>query len=178
MRIQFKFRNIEPSDAIKEYATDKLTKLQKYLRAPLDVEVTLSVERYLHGADVHLSAHDGESFVGREESEDMYASIDGVVEKLEKQVEKVRSKRIEKRRIDAGRAKRRLVADAEAALHATPVPPEIVRVKRFAMKPMTAERRMSGPGSLIVIVTPVTSVSHATHRVYQARAGIRRAAGK
>ena len=93
MRIQFKFRNIESSEALKEYATDKLTKLQKYLRTPLDAEITLSVERHLHGADVHLSAHDGETFVGREESEDMYASIDVVVDKIRKQIVRTRGKR-------------------------------------------------------------------------------------
>ena len=59
----------------------------------LDAEVTLSVERHLHGADVHLSAHDGESFVGREESEDMYASIDLVVDKIRNQLVRNRGRR-------------------------------------------------------------------------------------
>ena len=93
MRIQFTFRNIEPSDALKDYATDKLTKLQKYLRTPLDAEVTLSVERHLHCADVHLSTHAGETFQGRDESEDMYASIDLVVDKIRKQLVRNRGRR-------------------------------------------------------------------------------------
>ncbi len=93
MRIQFTFRNVEPSEAIKEYATDKLTKLQKLLRSPLDAEVTFSVERHLHAADVRLSAHDGESFIGREESEDMYASIDLVVAKIRTQLVRARGRR-------------------------------------------------------------------------------------
>ena len=42
MRIAFTFRNIDSSDAIKAYASEKLAKLQKYMRAPLDAEVTLS----------------------------------------------------------------------------------------------------------------------------------------
>ena len=86
MRFQFTFRNIESSDAIKQHATDKLTKLQKYLRAPLDVEVTLSVERHMHCCDVHLSTHSGEVFQGRDESDDMYASIDLVADKIRKQL--------------------------------------------------------------------------------------------
>ena len=40
MHIDFKFRNLESSDAIKTYAVDKLGKLQKYLRMPLDAQVT------------------------------------------------------------------------------------------------------------------------------------------
>jgi putative sigma-54 modulation protein len=93
MRIQFTFRNLESSDALKEYATDKLGKLQKYLRTPLDAEVTLSVERHLHCADVHLSTHSGEAFQGRDESEDMYASIDMVVDKIRKQLVRTRGRR-------------------------------------------------------------------------------------
>jgi len=93
MRIQFTFRNLDPSDAIKAHARDKLTKLQKYLRAPLDAEVTLSVERHLHCADVHLSTHDGKSIVGRDESEDMYASIDLVVDKIRSQLVRTRGRR-------------------------------------------------------------------------------------
>ena len=93
MRIQFTFRNLDPSDAIKAHATEKLQKLQKYLRTPLDVEVTLSVERHLHCADLHLSTHSGEIFQGREESEDMYASIDTAIDKIRKQLVRNRGRR-------------------------------------------------------------------------------------
>ena len=93
MRIQFTFRNLDSSDALKQHATDKLTKLQKYLRAPLDVEVTLSVERHLHCADVHLSTHSGETLQGRDESDDMYASIDLVVDKIRKQLVRTSGRR-------------------------------------------------------------------------------------
>jgi putative sigma-54 modulation protein len=89
MRIEFTFRNLESSEGLKQYATDKLQKLQKYIRAPLDVAVTFSVERHLHCADVNLNSH-GESYQGREESEDMYASIDVVADKIRSQL--IRSK--------------------------------------------------------------------------------------
>jgi putative sigma-54 modulation protein len=85
MRIAFTFRNIDSSDAIKGYATEKITKLQKYLRAPLDAEITVSLERHLHRVDVNVAA-DGHRFAGHEESEDMYASIDLVMDKIDRQV--------------------------------------------------------------------------------------------
>jgi putative sigma-54 modulation protein len=85
MHIEFKFRHMEPSDAIKSYATDKLGRLQKYLKAPLDAQVTFSLERHLHCVDVSLSV-DGEHHLGRAEQEDMYASIDIVVDKIQRQL--------------------------------------------------------------------------------------------
>jgi len=85
MRIAFTFRHLESSDSIKGYATDKLSKLQRYLHAPLDIEVTFSVERREHTVDVHLNSG-SEHFRGRESSEDMYASIDMVVDKIRAQL--------------------------------------------------------------------------------------------
>jgi len=85
MRVGFTFRNVESSNGIKSYAEEKIGKLQKYLRAPLDAEVTVSLERHLHCVDVAVNA-DGKRYAGREESEDMYASIDLVMDKIDRQV--------------------------------------------------------------------------------------------
>ena len=89
MRIAFTFRNLEPSAALKSYASEKIEKLQRYLHAPLDADVTLSVERRLHCIDVTISS-DGRGYIGREESEDMYASIDVVTDKLRRQMERAK----------------------------------------------------------------------------------------
>jgi putative sigma-54 modulation protein len=97
MRIEFTFRNIEPSDGIRTYAAEKITKLQKYLRAPLDAECTLSMERHLHCVDINMTA-DGEVFVGRDESQDMYACIDKVIDKIRKQVTRTKSVHAQRRR--------------------------------------------------------------------------------
>ena len=85
MRIAFTFRNLEASQGLKNYANQKMSRLQKYSRSPLDVEVVLSTEKRLHCVDVTMSA-DGRRFAGHEESEDMYASIDMVMDKIQRQV--------------------------------------------------------------------------------------------
>ena len=85
MRINFTFRNIESSDGIKAYASEKVAKLQKYLRAPLDAEVTCSTNRHHQQVDVSIVSS-GRRYTASEESEDMYASIDLVMDKIDRQV--------------------------------------------------------------------------------------------
>lgn len=97
MRIAFTFRNLDSSDAIKNYASEKLSKIQKYLRAPLDAEVTVSIERHHHQVEVILRS-DGHTFVATEQSEDMYASIDLVVDTVESQVRRTKGAEHDRRR--------------------------------------------------------------------------------
>ncbi|MEZ4256007.1 MAG: ribosome-associated translation inhibitor RaiA [Polyangiales bacterium] len=85
MRIAYTFRNVESSDAFKDYAGEKIGRLQKYLRAPLDAEVTLSAERHLRRVHVILTA-DGGRYEGHEDSETAYAAVDLVLDKLDRQV--------------------------------------------------------------------------------------------
>ena len=85
MRISYTFRNMESSDAIKNHASEKISKIQKYMRAPLHAEVTFSMERHLHRVDLNLTG-DGHQYAGHGQSEDMYATIDQVVDKIDRQV--------------------------------------------------------------------------------------------
>ena len=85
MRINFTFRHLEPSDGIKSYATEKVARLQKFLRAPLTAEVIVATERHLHQVDVTVVC-EGQRYAATEESEDMYASIDMVLDKIDRQV--------------------------------------------------------------------------------------------
>ena len=91
MQIQVTFRHVESSEAVKEYARDKVGKLQKYLDGPLEANVTLSVEKHRHVADVNLIAS-GMKIHSRETTGDLYSSIDLATDKLEKQVRRYRDK--------------------------------------------------------------------------------------
>jgi putative sigma-54 modulation protein len=97
MRINFTFRNLDSSERIKTYASEKITKFQKYLRAPLDAEVVVSVERHIHAIDVTINA-DGQRYAAREESEDMYASIDLCLDKIDRQIRSKKAAAVDRKR--------------------------------------------------------------------------------
>ena len=88
MNISITFRQMEATEAMKGYATEKISRLQKFLRQPLHGQVTLSCQKTVHSAEVDLHAG-GQHFHAHEETEDMYASIDKVVDKLERQIREV-----------------------------------------------------------------------------------------
>ena len=90
MQITFSFRNVDSSDAVRNYASDKVARLQKFLRAPLSADVTISMERHLHVVDITITA-DGGRFAGREESDDMYSSIDLFLDKIDRQVREAKA---------------------------------------------------------------------------------------
>ena len=85
MNISITFRHIDPSDAVKSYAHDKVAKLQRFLRQPMTASIIVGLEGREHLVEVRLSAGDAH-FQGSERSEDMYASIDRVVDKVERQI--------------------------------------------------------------------------------------------
>ncbi len=85
MNISITFRHMDTSEAVKRYATEKLAKIQKFLRQPMIAKVTLSVDRLKHIAEARISSG-GEHLEAKWSSEDMYASIDVVLGKLERQI--------------------------------------------------------------------------------------------
>ena len=97
MRISYTFRNMESSDAIKNHASEKISKIQKYMRAPLHAEVTFSTERHIHRVDLNLTG-DGHQYAGHGQSEDIYATIDQVVDKIDRQVRDAKATENDRRR--------------------------------------------------------------------------------
>jgi putative sigma-54 modulation protein len=97
MRISYSFRNMESSEGIKNYASEKIAKIQKYMRAPLHAEMTFSMESRFHRVDMTLTG-DGHQYAGRGHSEDMYATIDLVIDKIDRQVRDAKATKTDRRR--------------------------------------------------------------------------------
>lgn len=91
METHFTFRNIEASDALKDHALAKLEKLNKYLVKPEMAHIIFNVERFQHIAEVTLNAN-GIQYISHDKASDMYASIDGAIAKLERQLKKYKEK--------------------------------------------------------------------------------------
>ncbi len=149
-------RHIEVTDALRARVTEKVGRLTRFFEQVQKAQAWLRVEHHPgrnQVAEVTLWA-DGVVLRGEEASEDMYASIDLVADKLEKQIGKFRSKVIDRRRTLAGRWKQRAQAASSGQVDAgapgetgSPdgaAPDEgigvtIRRRKRFELKPMTPE---------------------------------------
>lgn len=137
-------KHMQVTPALREYAEEKLGRIVRYFDQVHAAQVVLSVERHVglgKAQVVEVTVHgDGVVLRGEEASSDMYASIDLVTEKLKKQIEKYRSKVIDRRRIAESRKKTARIAASTRALRRPDTgEAQVVRVKRFAMKPMTAE---------------------------------------
>lgn len=102
MNISITFRHMESSSAVKAYAGEKIAKLQKFLRSPMTAKVTLSIDKLQHLAEARVSSG-GQHLDACETSEDMYASIDMMIDKLERQIRGTKGAKVAKAR-RAGRA--------------------------------------------------------------------------
>ena len=142
MRLQVKGRNVEVSDQIRRYAEEKLGRLERQLADPTQVELELALEQNPSIADDHIAEATiwtkGPTLRARETSSAFESSIDQLVTKLERQVQRYRAKRS---RRESGRR-------ASANGHATPEEPNftaeqldtmIVKSKQFDLQPLSAE---------------------------------------
>ena len=137
MKINVRGKNIEVTPALIEYAEKRLSKLDKHFDDKTDVQVVLSVTREDHIVEVTVNLN-GLMLRAEESTGDMYASIDMVVEKLERQIKKYKT------RMNRSLRQRglRMMSEKHAALEAeerSGEEPRIVRTKRFTLKPMTVE---------------------------------------
>ena len=140
MQTSVTFKNIEPSDNLRDYVTHKLEKMNKLLDNPAEANVVLSVEKIRHITEIKLIG-DRLTLNCREESNDMYSSIDLALDKLEKQLKKNKQKVRKHRQGPRADLKETVFQEAEQ----TPAVPEEeyqapqIRVQNIDYKPMDIE---------------------------------------
>jgi putative sigma-54 modulation protein len=132
MNVSITFRHMDASEAIKKHAAAKLGKLQKFLRQPMTAKVTISVDKLKHVAEARISSG-GAHLEAKEASDDMYSSIDRMIEKLERQV-RVSKGAAESRRRTAKKAASKAEAVAPAIEVEAVKPKKAARVARPAKK--------------------------------------------
>ncbi len=139
MAINVRGKNLDITPALKDYVEKRVKKVTKYFDKTGDITVILNVEKGRHqsGSFHHVEVTvpvNGLLLRGEESTPDMYASIDQVMDKIERQIEKYKTK-LEKKFRGGG-----FRADVASTV-ALPEPDEdtIVRTKRFSVKPMDPE---------------------------------------
>jgi putative sigma-54 modulation protein len=126
-------RHMEATDALKQYATEKFSKLDRYLPKTVQVVVTLSVVKKVHHTAEAVIKSNGLLIQASEETEEMYSAIDLLIEKIERRVRRYKEKLVDHKH-QTGKAER----------SASPREPEdripqIIKTKRFDLKPMQPE---------------------------------------
>lgn len=131
MKITIIGKNIEISEYLRNLTNKKVSKLERYFPQDTEVQVTMSVEKNRHIVEVTIPYSEG-LIRGEEVTGDMYASIDNVIAKLEKQIIRYRTKLEKALRYDDDSSVPSYEEEEDEG-------PQIVKVKRFSMKPMSIE---------------------------------------
>lgn len=137
MNYSIRGQHIEVTDALRDYVQKKLGRLEKYFETPpaAEVHVTLSVVKGMQAVEVTIPLV-GVLLRAEVKDNDMYASIDLVVDKLERQIRKHKTK-VNRKVKQEGGLKGFFRTEVAAALEDEPY--ELVRNKRFNLKPMDVE---------------------------------------
>jgi putative sigma-54 modulation protein len=126
-------KNVEVTDALRDYSEKKVAKVSKFFeKSPVGAQVTLSTERGKHIVDITIQVN-GLLLRGEEKTTDMYASIDGAIDKIERQVHKFKT------RINRKLHNDNKIIVSPSTPHEELAAPVIKRNKRFTIKPMSAE---------------------------------------
>ncbi|MDD2352774.1 MAG: ribosome-associated translation inhibitor RaiA [Candidatus Caldatribacteriota bacterium] len=140
MKLTIKSRNFEVTDTVEEYVKKKMEKLNKYFDQIMDATAMVSAEKNRQIFEVTLQAKKA-IIRAEEESNNIYTSIDRVVEKLERQIKKYKSKLYSK---SIGEQNKSMDAqllqdkkDEVASIEDEDI--KIVKTKKFVIKPMTSE---------------------------------------
>ncbi len=91
MQFNISGHHVEVSDALREYVAEKLTRIERHFENVTDVQVILTVEKLRHKAEatIHVS---GATIFAESVEANMYAAIDSLADKLDRQVRKHKEK--------------------------------------------------------------------------------------
>ena len=151
MQMNITFRHIDPIDSLKNYAREKVERVNKYLDRATEATVVLSLERHLHHADIRI--HSGTYLLrGREKSEDMYASIDLAMDKIERQLKRYKEKlkshhgreRVHHRHelMEQMKIRHQIFEPGEVGTEIADLPRKVVKTNQFLVRPMSIDEAL------------------------------------
>lgn len=140
MNLILKGKQFEVNDSIENYVRKKMMKLEKYFDQIIEAVATVSVEKNRHIFEVTLQAKRA-IIRAEEESDNIYNSIDRVVERLERQIIKYKERLYSKYSNEYNKEKVSVIVETEEPDSSAHLDQErrIVKNKRFVLKPMSPE---------------------------------------
>lgn len=139
MQIAVTFRHIEPNEGMKDYVKEKVEKLEKYLDNPREVHVVLSSEKFRQIAEITVIS-DGMTLNSQGRDSDLYAAVDQMVDKIERQVRERRGK-VKRKRGTAPSVPS--PQEEEGSSEAKTETPSVIQRRRTLVKPMSLEEAVA-----------------------------------
>jgi putative sigma-54 modulation protein len=174
MNLEIVGRHVEITPAMRDFAWDKLRKLEKLLDGPLEVHLVLLAEKHRQQAEIQVKSRTA-VLSGAVESGDLFASISEAVDKIERQALKQKEKITGRRRREGTRASEAaavLSADVEVLEEDTNGPTRIIPSERYRLKPLSPEDavlELEGTGEDILVFRD--SESYRVNVVYRRKDG-------
>jgi len=142
MQVAVTFRHMEADTRVKAYVKEKVQKLQKYIENPREVHVVLAIEKFRHIAEITIVGNGG-VFNSQGRDNDLYAAIDQMVDKMERQIRERRQKARRKRsNPSSSKVSRHLSGKADEEKEERDIPLLLTR-RRTIAKPMSLEEALS-----------------------------------
>jgi putative sigma-54 modulation protein len=170
MEVAVTFRHMEPTEALKQYADEKVGRIARLFLKESDARVVLSVERHHHHADIRLRSG-GVNMRGHETSTDMYNSIDRAVAKIERQLSRYQGKlrRFSQPKAVAAIQLHTLAIAADTDGQAGEASPEIVSSRSFDAHPLSVDEAVMQidllASAFLVFVNSETSAINVLYRL-------------
>jgi putative sigma-54 modulation protein len=137
MNLNITFRHVEPSEALKQYALEKVERLTRYFEGLVEGHVTLAQEKIRHMAEVTLQAN-GLRINAKEEKADFYSAIDNVVDKLERQLVRYKEK-LKRHKPLTNRERRSLPEKVYAYESFEEEAPRVLQTESYDTHPMSVD---------------------------------------
>ncbi len=141
MQVAVTFRHMETDEGVKTYVKEKVQKLHKYIENPREVHVVLAVEKFRHIAEITMVGNGG-AFNSQGRDNDLYAAIDQMVDKMERQIRERREK-VRRKRPNASSLKVSSPLRGETVEGEEEDLPSLFQRRRTLAKPMSLEEALS-----------------------------------
>lgn len=160
MQLEITGRQIEITPALRDFAAEKLRKLDRLLDGPVEIHVVLGIQRHMHSAEVQVKSRTT-VLSGSQVTGDLYASIGEVADKLERQALKHKEKLHDHKHRRSPRDPKTAATieananpDEEPAQKEQAPPPRIVRSLSYRLKPLSPEdaaHELEASGEMLLV---------------------------